>query len=157
MAKATFTYNGRGLQASQVVTLSSGNTATTSTTYFLDGLPQKRTDPRTYDWLSYYQSCCGRIQGNKDPAGHGSFSNSDYLGRGSHSVVVADYDTHVDTHNPIDAKTLGRPSFTGPGVLGRLQTTPMSRPSLKPPDLPIDPAKASSIERPNVSSSGRER
>ncbi len=42
----TPTFGMRGLQASQVVTLSSGNTATTSTTYFVDGLQQKRTDPR---------------------------------------------------------------------------------------------------------------
>src|ERR1043165_8401316 len=48
-------------------------------------------------------------------------------------------------------------STTGPGSLGRLQTTPMSRPSLNPPDFPIGPAKASAIERPSHRTSGRER
>ena len=75
----TSTDNERGLKNSQRVTLSSGNTATPSVNFVLDGLQQKPTDARGFDWLSFYQSCCGRIQGNKDPAGHGSFSNSDYL------------------------------------------------------------------------------
>ncbi len=79
----TSTDNERGLKNSQRVTLSSGNTATPSVNFVLDGLQQKPTDARGIDWLSFYQSCCGRIQGNKDPAGHGSFSNSDYLGRES--------------------------------------------------------------------------
>ena len=38
---------------------------------------------------------------------------------------------------------------------GRLHTTPMSRPSLKPPARPSGLPSASSIERPSVSSSGR--
>jgi hypothetical protein len=45
----------------------------------------------------------------------------------------------------------------GPGAAGRLHTTPMSRPSLKPPERPSGLASASSAERPSERSSGRER
>jgi hypothetical protein len=46
---------------------------------------------------------------------------------------------------------------TGQLACGRLQTTPMSRPSLKPPDLPNGDAKPSSMVRPSERRSGRDR
>ena len=58
---------------------------------------------------------------------------------------------YCDPTSPDIGKTIG-PSF-----LARLQTTPMSRPSLKPPDRPSGLASASSIPRPSASRRGRER
>ncbi len=48
-------------------------------------------------------------------------------------------------------------STIAPSRLGRLHTTPMSRPSLNPPDRPSGLARASSMLNPNESSSGRDR
>ncbi len=48
-------------------------------------------------------------------------------------------------------------STMGPSAFGRLHTTPMSRPLLKPPDFPMGAANASSSERPSVRSIGRDR
>ncbi len=55
---------------------------------------------------SYYNSCCGQFAGSKNALGHGQISNVDPLGRTVHSAAVADYDTHTNPSNPIDAKTL---------------------------------------------------
>jgi YD repeat-containing protein len=55
---------------------------------------------------SYYNSCCGQFAGSKNALGHGQVSNVDPLGRTVHSAAVADYDTHTNPSNPIDAKTL---------------------------------------------------
>src|SRR5436190_1727021 len=48
-------------------------------------------------------------------------------------------------------------STIGPFAFGRLQTTPMSRPSLKPPERPSGLAKASSMVSPRDRSRGRDR
>lgn len=45
--------------------------------------------------------------GSKNPLGDGSFSNTDYGGRTTHTIVVEDYSTHTSSHNPTDAKTFG--------------------------------------------------
>ena len=105
-SKTTFTYNGRNLLASQTSVFNSTQSATTSKEYFADGRLSKTVDARGYQWHRYWHSCCGRFLGQKDPAGHGSYSNTDYMGRVTHSAKVADYATHSNSHNPIDALTL---------------------------------------------------
>ena len=117
-AKTTYAYNGRGLRSSTTEAAGSSIAATTSVTYKLDGRVDKTTDARNNDWYSYWHSCCGRPQGSKDPAGHGSITNNDYMGRVTHTAVVSDYSTHSNLHNPTDSKTLGE-STTRYDILGR--------------------------------------
>ena len=117
-SKTTYTYNGRGMRASTTEAPGTAVAATTSVTFTLDGRVDKRTDALGHDWHTFYHNCCGRTQGSKDPAGHGGITNNDYTGRVTHTAMVADYDSHTDKHNPIDAKTLGE-STTRFDMLGR--------------------------------------
>lgn len=119
VSKTTTTYNGRNMLASQTVALTSTQSATTYKEYLPDGRVSKSTDARGHDWYSYWHNCCGRTLGHKDPEGHGAFSNNDYLGQVTHTSTVADYATHTNSHNPIDASTL-RESTTRYDALGRV-------------------------------------
>lgn len=103
--KTTFTYNGRELESSRTEAPGTSIAATTHQTYTLDSRSKKRTDARGNDWTTEYHSCCGRFLGREDPQGQGSFSNTDYEGRITHTATVADYATHTSSHDPIDAKT----------------------------------------------------
>ncbi len=117
--KTVNTYNGRGLLVSSVAASGSPVAATTSYTYHLDGKQATRTDPRGKIWSTDYHNCCGRFLGSENPLGHGTLSNTDYLGRVTHSITVEDYDDHTsNSHNPVDAKTMGERTVRYDG-LGR--------------------------------------
>ena len=104
--KTNRTYNGRGLLASEEHSKGTTEARLTSYLYHLDGKQSIKIDPRGNEWRTDYHACCGRFLGSRNPLGHGSFSNTDFMGHVTHSVVVGDYDEHfADSHDPIDEKT----------------------------------------------------
>jgi RHS repeat-associated protein len=117
-AKSTTTYNGRNQVVTSTEAPGTPVAATTQTSYYADGRVDTTTDARGNAWKSVWYSCCGNSVGQRDPAGHGSLSNSDPMGHAAHTAVVQDFDMHTTVQDPLDAKTLAE-STTKFDVLGR--------------------------------------
>ncbi|MDP1561325.1 MAG: hypothetical protein Q8M16_08010, partial [Pirellulaceae bacterium] len=100
------TYDNAGNVLTRTIAHGTSSAATWSYTYTLDGRQATETMPNGGVNTSYYNSCCGQFAGSKNALGHGQISNVDPLGRSVHSATVADYSTHTNPMDPIDAKTL---------------------------------------------------
>ena len=117
-ARTTSTYNGRNQVASVTEAPGTAVAGTTQTTYYADGRVDTTTDARGNAWKAVWFSCCGNGQGQRDPAGHGTISQSDPLGHVAHQAVVQDFDAHTNEQDPLDNKTLAE-STTQYDALGR--------------------------------------
>ena len=139
-AKTTTVYNGRNLPSSATEAPGQPEAATTSTTYDLKGRAVSRTDARGNVWQTIFSGCCGQTVGQKDPAGHGSISNSNPGGQVVHTATVEDFDSHTANYqNPIDAKTLAETTIQR-DALGRAQATTrwlVPRGAVDPENVPI--------------------
>lgn len=113
-------YNGRGLQWK--TTLGTAEQVLNETTYGPDGRVASSKDASGELWYTFYHNCCGRLLGNKDPLGHGSISNTDRAGRVTHTAVLENYDSHADSHDPVNNLTHGE-STTRYDGLGRVSAS----------------------------------
>ena len=119
LAKMTFTYTGRQLEASRSQVLNATEVATEFTTWLPDGNIDTKTDPMGAETRSFWHSCCGRFLGERNALGHGLLSNTDHEGRVTHTATVSNYDSHTNSHNPISATTLNE-TTTAYDILGRV-------------------------------------
>jgi len=117
-ARTNISVNGRGLPMSSTVASGTVDAATMQVTYYLDGRVDAKTDGNGFVWKSYWHSCCGRHQGDSDPAGHGFIVNNDFMGRQTHFVQVSDYVSHSNKHDPTNSKTLAEVTSSY-DILGR--------------------------------------
>ena len=108
-ASTTMTYTGRNLLASRTEAPGTLAEATESFTYLLDKRRATKTDGRGNIWTTLWHVCCGRLQAQIDPLGHGTIQNTDFFGNMTHTAVVAHLPTDVTAynwHDPVDADTL---------------------------------------------------
>ncbi len=139
-AREQWTYNGRGKVLTHVVSPGTAEGATESFTYDLNGHQATRTDFGNNVWTRIEDSCCDKQTASVDPLGHGTITNTDSLGRATHTAQVSEVSTHVGNFaNPIDAKTLSE-STTKYDAAGRpvYQTTWLTpRGAVDPANPPI--------------------
>jgi YD repeat-containing protein len=108
-ASTTMTYTGRNLLASRTEAPGTLEEATEFFAYFLDKRRATKTDGRGNIWATLWHVCCGRLQAQIDPLGHGTIQNTDFYGNITHTAVVAHLPTDVTAynwHDPIDADTI---------------------------------------------------
>ncbi len=116
-----FEYNGRSLLSKRSVVISGGGmvavgiggpsgptTSAVSETeifYHLDNQVRKHIDARNFEWLTYWNEDDGRFIGRKNPLGNGKFLRTDFEGRATHASIVAQYDTHSNSSDPVNNLT----------------------------------------------------
>ncbi len=145
-ARTTYTYNGRNLKHITTFAPGTNEQASTEVTYTLDGRQATRKDESGFVWQTDYHNCCGRFLGSRDPLGHGRIANTDFEGRVTHSIVVENYDSHLDvqqnkngSHDPMNSLTHGEITTLFDG-LGRTRATTrwlVARDLIDANDVPI--------------------
>lgn len=98
-----FTYTGRNLLQTKTEAVDRPEEATMSYTYNLDRTVDTTIDYRDNPWRTIWETCCRRVQAQRDPNGSGSISNPDFYGNIAHTAVVEDLDYGFDPnfHDPI--------------------------------------------------------
>ncbi len=98
-----FTYTGRNLLKTKTKAVDRPEEATMSYTYYLDQTVDTTTDYRENPWRTIWETCCRRVQAQRDPNGSGSISNPDFYGNIAHTAVVEDLDVGLapNFHDPI--------------------------------------------------------
>ncbi|MEM9944167.1 MAG: RHS repeat domain-containing protein, partial [Planctomycetota bacterium] len=102
----SMTYDDAGNLKERTVGFGTPLAMTTSYGYGPDSMPVSVISPDGGVATTDYQTCCGFTVGSRNALGHGTITNQNSNGQTVHSATIADYDSHSNLLDPIDAKTL---------------------------------------------------